>query len=138
MTSDMTSDHPYVVVVHWHPRSPHEQSPASTTETYASLDEAELAGKHSGCLRGVRRVEVYGPDGNLCALGDKESNHATLTPWYFEDETGEVLWDRSYLRNRWQRFTPADHPPTSCPHCGILLKPDPLTEPTPRAENEKS
>lgn len=92
----------YRTCAYWYPH-PDGWVAEPVTETHPTLAEAERSGQQWGCLHGVRRVEVYAPDNTLQALWDKETVHATLTPWHYDDDTGEVLWDRSYLRNRWQR-----------------------------------
>jgi hypothetical protein len=80
--------------------------PGGTTRTesrHSSLDDAELAGRHAGCMRGTTRVEVHSPDGTLQALWDKESTETTRVV-SFVDEDGTEHADIEHMSSRWQRL----------------------------------
>lgn len=95
----------YRTVAYWYPF--HDgYTPEDITEIHPTLAEAEHSGQHWGCLRGVRRVEVFSPDGTLQALWDKESTEVirSAEPWWVDEETGEETYDYSHVANRWQRL----------------------------------
>lgn len=69
-----------------------------------TLDSAETQGQRDGCMNGIRRVEVRGPDGRLHALWDKESLTVTKTRRYL-DARGRMLYDVERKKHLWQRIS---------------------------------
>lgn len=101
----------YVATVYWYPlpRDGSESSsrlrawhPGPDVSDHTTLDAAERHARQWGCMAGVRRVEVHGPDGTLQALWDKESRVYTKRRRFVVD--GRMRYDVEHVANRWQRL----------------------------------
>lgn len=100
---------PYVTTCWWYPHEPSEweiargapgYQPDPTVHEHLDLAEAVHQGRRWGCMNGVCRVEVRSPDGELQAVWDKESLVVNKRRMYL-DGRGRMLYDTSYVRNRW-------------------------------------
>lgn len=93
----------YRTVAYWRTHTD-GHTPDPITETHPDLPAAEHSGMHWGCLTGIRRVEVFAPDGTLESLWDKETTEQICTVYGTDAETGKELVDVEHMSSRWQRL----------------------------------